>query len=149
MIIEKQGNIVNDTADVLVCTTNCVGVMGKGIALAFKNKWPSILKPYQQDCLHDLLQPGSCKFYQIPEKTLFRRREWVAFCTKNHWNAPSRYEWIATGLKNLYLELEKRNRNETVAIPRLGCGNGGLDWKEVKPMMYDILEVLPDVRIYV
>lgn len=147
MITERQGNIVDDDADVLVCTTNCYGAMGKGVALEFKKKWPKIITHYRNDCHAGILKPGSCRFYQIPEAALYKRN-WVAFCTKDHWHGKSQYDWIATGLTDLFVGLALRFK-PSIALPKLGCGKGGLDWDQVKPMMYDILEDLPDVRIYV
>lgn len=125
MIIEKRGNIVDDDAELLVCTTNCVGVMGKGVALAFKKKWPHILHEYKRDCKHDLFSPGSVWIYDI---NMFQK--WAAFCTKMHWKNSSQYNWIDQGLYTLH-QLIISNKFKTIAIPSLGCGNGGLKWDVV------------------
>lgn len=134
MIIECSGNLLDDDSDVLVNTTNAVGVMGKGLALEFKKKWPSIMKPYVADCSSGILKGGVCKLYDIPETPILfgevRQRKWAAFCTKHAWLLASRYEWIISGLEQLERDLYYGWYN-SVAIPPLGCGNGGLDWEKV------------------
>ncbi len=154
MIVEKKGNILNDNAQVLVCTTNTVGVMGKGVALAFKQKWPSILEPYKLDCDNHKLYAGDVKLYNLPftldmfNPELLDNRKWAAFCTKSHWRNPSEYKWIKNGLIVLF-DLLIVNNYKTVAIPPLGCGNGGLDWNKVYPMIKEYYETSEiEARIY-
>lgn len=134
MIVECHGDLLDDDSDVLVNTTNAIGVMGKGVALAFKKKWPSIMKPYVADCVSGVLKGGVCKLYDIPETPpLFsdiKQRKWAAFCTKHSWVEASRYEWIISGLQQLESQLYYGWYN-TVALPPLGCGNGGLNWDKV------------------
>lgn len=143
MIIECRGNLLDDDADVLVCTTNAIGVMGKGVALAFKNKWPSIFEPYKNDCIMGKLYAGSCLLYDLPDNfDLFNPkidRKWAAFCTKGHWKNPSEYRWIKEGLVQLY-DLLVIGEYKTVAIPPLGCGLGGLEFYKVYPMIKEWFE---------
>lgn len=139
-----RGSLLDDDADVLVCTNNVTGpngrpAMGKGIALDFKLRWPTIVGPYERDCLSGELQAGRCRLYDLPEPVdLFtgptRGRMWAAFCTKRDWRDRSQYRWIESGLHDLVrLTLEAGFRS--VAVPPLGCGNGGLDWHRVRPMV--------------
>lgn len=148
MIIEKQGNILDDDANVIVIPTNCVGVMGKGLALEFKNKWPKSIDPYVTNCKINLLDPGSVHFYQIREGSLYKRC-WAAFCTKNHWKDPSKEKWIKEGLATLY-DIMWYDGHGNVAIPKIGCGLGGLDWNIVYPMIKERFEDDEiEVRVYV
>lgn len=147
-----NNNIVNDTvAEILVCTVNCEGVMGKGVAKAFATKWPSIKYPYQAACKNYSLVPGSCRIFEIPgtTETLFDTkpaRLWAAFATKNHWANPSRLSWVESGLRELAYECKARFI-ETIALPPPGCGNGGLDWNDVRPLVLKHLAKF-DLRIY-
>lgn len=136
-------NIVDDDADILVCTVNCVGVMGKGVALAFARKWPEIVAPYQADCAVGWLKAGDCALYPLPSDS---RRAWAALVTKRSWTLPSRIEWVESGLYWLAKhagEIDARS----IAIPPPGCGNGGLDWREVEPLVLRHLAGF-DLRIY-
>lgn len=131
-----EGSLLDDNADVLVNPTNAVGVMGKGLALGFAKRWPQILSDYRRDCASGALVGGSCRLYDLPV-TIFERghrRQWAAFCTKQNWRYPSRYEWIESGLRQLVAGLQA-NGHRSVAIPPLGCGNGGLEWERVEPMI--------------
>lgn len=138
------GNLLDDDADVLVCTNNVTGpngkpAMGKGVALDFKLRWPSIVVPYERDCLSGELRAGRCRLYDLPEQRDLlsghsRSRKWAAFCTKHDWRNGSQYSWIESGLDDLVrLTLEVGLR--TIAVPPLGCGNGNLDWDRVLPMI--------------
>jgi len=148
MITEKEGNLLYDDADVLICTTNCVGVMGKGIAKDFKNKYPKQVKEYVEDCNDGSLLPGDCRFYPL-EQIFGHQRYWGAICTKNHWKKPSQYEWILNGCDMLAFNASFYNM-QSVAIPPLGCGNGGLDWRIVYPIIKDVFRhSYLDVRVYI
>ena len=140
----KEGNITDDNADILVATVNTVGVMGKGVALAFKTKYPSILPPYKKACNDGIIVAGKCHLFSLPDP--LRVRYWVAFATKDHWRYPSRYEWIESGLHDLE-RLANTIFARSIAIPRIGCGNGGLDWKMVEPTVLHQLSKF-DLRIY-
>lgn len=135
------GDITTSNADILVNTVNCVGVMGKGVALAFKNRWPSIMPRYQQLCRADSITPGTSLLLPLPDG-----RMWAALATKDHWRYPSQLGWVRMGL----LDLAERARNagaRSIAIPPPGCGNGGLDWRIVEPILLDALAGF-DLRIY-
>ena len=142
----KQGNITSDDADILVCTVNCVGVMGKGIALAFKEKWPSIVPVYRAACQRGKLLPGGCLLFPLPVGIDGRRRYWAALATKDHWKNDSRYEWIESGLAEL-ARVARISGASSIAIPPPGCGNGNLDWEKVHPMVVSILSGF-NLRIY-
>lgn len=136
-----QGDVSGDTADLIVNTVNCVSVMGKGVALSFKSRFPDIMAPYTQACRSKSLQPGDCMLFPLSDG-----RQWAALATKNHWRHPSKIEWIKSGLAQLRLKARHAGIR-SIAIPAPGCGNGGLDWAEVEPL---VLAALTDfeVRIY-
>lgn len=137
-----RGNLFDSGADILVNTVNCVGVMGKGIALEFKRRYPSMFDDYREACLREKVRPGELYVWRT-------KLDWVANVpTKRHWRDPSRYEDIDLGLLALGWYLRGLPHPWSVAIPALGCGNGGLDWAHVKPMMVDTLRSLPNT-IYV
>lgn len=149
MIVYKTGNLLDDDADILVNTVNCVGVMGKGIALAFKEKYPEMFASYRDFCKNNQLDPGRLWWYNYPNRIV------CCFATKNHWKHPSKIEWIENGLKDLRWHFEINyfayfpQKPPNIAIPKLGCGEGGLDWRDVKPLIIEALEDLPiEVRIY-
>ena len=143
-VIYVHSDITTDNADILVNPVNCVGIAGKGVALAFKNRWPEIMTDYQAVCVKHSLIPGGCLLFPHPEVPGLRF--WAALATKNHWRDPSRYEWIESGLNEL-AKLAHLVKAHSIAIPPVGCGNGGLDWNRVHPM---ILTTLSDfyLRIY-
>ncbi|MBU1194170.1 MAG: macro domain-containing protein [Proteobacteria bacterium] len=130
MIKVLIGNIFDSNAQTLVNTVNCVGVMGKGIALEFKKRFPDMMKDYKTRCTTKMIQPG--------EPYLFRDligTSILNFPTKNHWRSPSRLEDIIKGLY-IFTQKYKDWGIKSIAFPPLGCGNGGLDWKIVGPLMY-------------
>lgn len=121
-------------ADIRVNTVNCVGVMGAGVALAFKQRYPEMFKAYQQDCADGLVRPGRMHVW----KSL--SGDWIInFPTKRDWRDPSRYEDIAAGLDDLRRYLDGLGP-VTVALPALGCGHGGLDWARVSGMIREKLD---------
>jgi O-acetyl-ADP-ribose deacetylase (regulator of RNase III) len=134
-------NLLNDDSDVLVCTTNAMGVMGKGIALDFAKRWPSIVSPYKEACQKRLLKGGACCLFHLPTQDLFspHKRYWAAFCTKHDWRQPSQYEWVESGMRQLVSEMES-NHLTSVAIPALGCGLGGLQWTKVKTIIEEVMQ---------
>jgi putative DNA methylase len=133
MIKIIKGNIFETAADIRINTVNCVGVMGAGVALAFKNKYPEMFRDYQKDCKTGKIKPGQLHIW----KNLLE--DWIInFPTKRHWREPSRYEDIEAGLKALrdyLIEQSKEHKNLRIALPALGCGHGGLDWKRVSQMI--------------
>lgn len=141
MITYIKGDIFSSPAQVLVNTVNTVGVMGKGIALEFKNRYPEMFKLYQSKC--------DDKSFDIGKLLLWKKSEkWVLlFPTKRHWRSPSKISDIELGLEKFVQSYDKFGI-ESIAFPKLGCGNGGLDWKDVKPLMEKHLKNLP-IHIYI
>lgn len=136
MIKFTRGDMFAVPADLRVNTVNCKGAMGKGVALAFKNRYPDMFKDYQKACRDGQVRPGSMHIW----KNL--TGDWVVnFPTKRDWREPSRYEDILSGLDALHTYLKKQGPI-TVALPALGCGNGGLDWERVSSMITDKLSDL-------
>lgn len=120
-------------AEALVNTVNTVGIMGKGIALQFKEEFPYNNKVYVEACKKKELVPG--KLLAVwDENLLLGKKLIINFPTKEHWRNPSKYEYIEKGLVALR-ELLQNEHIQSIAIPPLGCGNGGLDWEKVKPMI--------------
>lgn len=141
MLTYIKGDLLNSPAQVLVNTVNTVGVMGKGIALDFKNKYPEMFKIYQKECDKGNLEIGKLILWKDDEK-------WVLlFPTKKHWRSPSKIEYIEKGLQKFVHSYEMLGI-ESIAFPRLGCGNGGLDWDIVKPIMERYLKPLP-IHVYI
>lgn len=142
-MIVKIGNIFESSARTLVNTINCVGVMGKGVALEFKNRHPEMFKEYAQLCAQKRVKPGVPYYY-----TDLLGTSVINFPTKDHWRSPSKVSYIKNGLewfRNNYQQLGITS----IAFPPLGCGNGGLPWSTVGPLMYKMLSDLPiDIEIY-
>ena len=143
MITYVAGNLFTSPAQVLVNTVNTQGVMGKGIALQFKQTFPEMFKDYQEFCERGKIDIGVLWIYKTPHKWILN------FPTKKHWRNPSRADYIETGLRKLS---EKFNELGiySIAFPALGCGNGELDWENtVKPLMERYLNKIPaDVFVY-
>ncbi|MEX5491261.1 macro domain-containing protein [Pseudomonas fulva] len=134
MIEFVSGDIFDATVDIRVNTVNCVGVMGAGVALAFKKRYPQMFKDYQAACKAGQVKPGKLHIWKSLEGI------WIInFPTKRDWREPSRYEDIDAGLDDLRLYLDSVGP-VTVALPALGCGNGGLDWGRVSKMIQRKLE---------
>jgi O-acetyl-ADP-ribose deacetylase (regulator of RNase III)/uncharacterized protein YwgA len=139
----KIGNIFDSKASTLVNTINCVGVMGKGIALDFKKMYPEMYEEYVELCQNHKIKPG-CPYYY----TDFNGVSVINFPTKDHWRSPSRLSYIIDGLDWFRANYEKLGIT-SVAFPPLGCGNGGLSWELVGPVMYEKLSDLPiETEIY-
>lgn len=147
MTIEKTtGDLLSSDADALVNTVNCVGVMGKGIALQFKRRFPLVYKEYAAACKRGEVEVG--RMHVVPTGQLEGPRWVINFPTKKHWRSPSKLDYVAAGLDDLrrvLVELEITS----VAIPPLGAGNGGLDWADVAPLIVAALHDLPNVRAIV
>ncbi|GMG95034.1 Appr-1-p processing protein [Cupriavidus sp. TKC] len=142
MIEYTSGNILHADAEALVNTVNCVGVMGRGIALQFKNAYPANFKLYAEACRHDEVQPGRMHVFSTGQ--LANPRFIINFPTKRHWKGKSRIEDIEAGLKDLVRVIQDKGI-QSIAIPPLGSGLGGLDWEEVRPMIAAAMAALPDV----
>lgn len=131
MLTYKTGNILEDKSEALVNTVNTVGIMGKGIALAFKKSFPENFKAYLKAVKEDNFKIGMVQVvpsHQILPKYI------INFPTKIHWRQPSKLSYIEEGL-NALVDAIKKYEIKSIAIPPLGCGNGNLDWKEVKPLI--------------
>ena len=144
MIEPTHGNILKDDAEALVNTVNCVGVMGKGIALQFKKAFPENFKAYETACRRKEVKPGHMFVFETGQ--MFNPRYIVNFPTKRHWRGKSRYEDIESGLEALVREVRQR-KIRSIAIPPLGSGLGGLQWRKVKAMIEEAFKNLPDVRV--
>ncbi|MBL8875400.1 MAG: macro domain-containing protein [Phycisphaerae bacterium] len=146
MIRFTQGNLFDARAEAIVNTVNTVGVMGKGIALMFKDKFPENFRAYEKACKADEVRVGRMFVTQSPN--LSGPRWIINFPTKKHWRNPSKLEWIQDGLVDLHrVIVEKAIRS--IAIPPLGSGNGGLEWTDVRPVIEAALSDLPDVDVVV
>ena len=132
-------------AQALANTVNTVGVMGKGVALQFKNLFPYNFFVYAEVCRKGELQPG--KMLVVKDRNMMLgERLIINFPTKAHWRNPSRYEYIDSGLQDLVRVIAELGI-ASIAIPPLGCGNGGLDWTIVRSMVEKTLSPLAGVEI--
>lgn len=142
MMMVKIGNIFESNCSTIVNTVNCVGVMGKGIALEFKKRYPEMFKEYVVKCDRGQVKPGVPYVYKKNEISILN------FPTKDHWRSPSRLSYVIDGLDWFVSNYEQYDI-KSIAFPPLGCGNGGLTWDVVGPIMYQKLSKLPiDVEIY-
>lgn len=132
--------------EALVNTVNTVGVMGKGIALQFKERFPENYKLYKAAAKAGELQTG--KMFVVPTNRMEGIKWIINFPTKKHWRSPSKIEYVEQGLDDLVAVIEKR-KIKSIALPPLGCGSGGLDWAEVKPLMAQKLSGLEGVNVLV
>lgn len=146
MIELTQGNILKSKADVLVNTVNCVGVMGKGIALQFKKAYPEVFKAYASACDRGDMRIGHVQIYDL--NRLSPPHYIINFPTKNHWRGKSKIEYIQSGLYSLADALAKLEAT-SVAVPPLGCGHGGLSWEDVFPLIESALGNIPGLDVYV
>lgn len=147
MIHYKTGNLLESEADALVNTVNTVGVMGKGIALQFKNMFPNNFKLYSKACKNKELGIG--QLLVTEDKSLLSGIKIIInFPTKTNWRLPSEYQYIEAGLTELVKTINERNI-KSMAIPVLGAGNGGLDWNKVKQLLEKYLTGVDcDIYIY-
>lgn len=130
--------------DAIVNTVNCVGVMGKGIALQFKNKWPENYEAYRAAC--DAGEVNTGRMFVFDAGAYAQPHYIINFPTKRHWKGNSRLEYIREGLVDLVTQVRKRGIR-SIAVPPLGCGNGGLDWADVRPMIESAFADLPEVDV--
>jgi O-acetyl-ADP-ribose deacetylase (regulator of RNase III) len=145
MIHEERGNLLAAEADALVNTVNTVGVAGKGIALQFRQAYPDNFKAYSKAAKHGEVTPG--KMFVWETNQLAAPRLIINFPTKRHWRGNSRIEDIRTGLEDL-VRCIRKYQISSIAVPPLGCGNGGLKWDEVRKLIFDALGPL-DVDVFV
>ena len=145
-------SIFNIEADAVVNTVNCKGVMGKGLALEFKKRFPEMYKEYRRKCEEGEIRIGYIHLYEIRQKRIDSPFKFILnFPTKKDWRHKSKTEYIEEGLKYFrkYVADYLRRGIKTVVFPKLGCQHGGLNWeKEVKPLMEKYLENL-DLNIYI
>lgn len=126
----------------LLCPVNCqAGVMGAGLARAFAKRWPALAKAHRVAVEVGELRPGCVKVVAVS-----RRSSVVLFPTKDRWSRPSELRWIHQGLIDLGKVLGLGHSPVAVGIPMLGCGLGGLDWRDVRPLVLDLALVLPHHR---
>ncbi len=135
MIEFRRGNLWDVVKDcnAIVNTVNCIGVMGKGIALQFKSRYPDMYDEYVRVCLAGALEPGEILVWENPKappKFVFN------LATKGEWREPSQYSWIENGLLEMAIRM-KSYRINSVAMPALGCTNGKLEWPKVKKLIQD------------
>ncbi len=140
-----EGDLLQQTdVDAIVNTVNCVGVMGKGIALQFKKKWPANFKAYSAACKVGQVKPGEMFVYDAG--ALATPKYVMNFPTKDHWRGKSKIEFIVDGLQDL-VRVIRELEITSIAVPPLGCGNGGLVWSEVKALIDRAFADLPDVEV--
>lgn len=141
-----KGDLFQSDAEAIVNTVNCVGIMGKGIAKGVKERYPDVYKEYRSLCDMKQMRPG--KILTVPTNELIGAKYIVNFPTKRHWRNNSRLDDIELGLESLVEEI-KQLGFKSIAIPPLGCGNGGLNWKDVKPLVIKYLKGIKDIEITV
>jgi O-acetyl-ADP-ribose deacetylase (regulator of RNase III) len=141
VLFYKRTNLLDATTQTLVNTVNCVGVMGKGIAKEFKGRNPEMFESYRRICDQKALEPGKLWLWRGAPSWILN------FPTKRHWRHPSRIEWIEAGLQKFVSTYEAQGISE-VSFPKLGCGNGNLDWNDVRPLMEGYLSNLK-IPVYI
>jgi O-acetyl-ADP-ribose deacetylase (regulator of RNase III) len=145
MITYTTGDLFEAQTEAIVNTVNTVGVMGKGIALQFKQRFPDNYLIYKKTCDEKLLHTGNLL---ITESNSLFFKYIINFPTKEHWRNPSKYEYVSQGLDALVIEIKTRNI-KSVALPPLGAGNGKLEWIIVKEILNEKLKELPDVNFII
>ncbi len=146
MIETTKGNLLKAPAEALVNTVNTVGVMGKGIALQFRQAFPEMYRAYEKACENGDVQLGRVQVFDLGG--LVGGPRWIInFPTKGDWRARSRLTDVEVGLTDLVAKIRKLGIR-SIAVPPLGCGNGGLDWNEVRPRIEQAFAALPDVQVF-
>ena len=146
MISYTTGNLLDAEADALVNPVNTVGIMGAGVALMFRKKFEENFRAYAAACKRGDMKTGRMF---VTERNVVLGPRWIInFPTKQHWRAKSQLSWVAEGLVDLRCVIE-RNGIPSVALPALGCGNGGLDWADVRLKIDEALGDLTDVSVQV
>lgn len=147
MIRETTGDILTADVEALVNPVNTVGVMGAGLALQFKRKYPDMFVEYVAACRHSELKVGKLAVHFLKRaRGVDGPRMVISFPTKRHWQQPSKLEWIDQGLTRLRASIEAL-MIRSIAIPQLGCGLGGLDLADVRKLIEDRLGGLDDVDV--
>lgn len=146
MIHFLKGNLFEDDCEALVNTVNCVGIMGRGVALQFKERFPDNYKAYAKACKNKEVQIGKIFVYRLDSLV---GPKWILnFPTKKHWKEKSEITYIIDGLNDL-VSVIRENNIKSIALPPLGCGLGKLDWNTVKTLIVDRFSELNDVCVYV
>ena len=144
MVEIAKGNLLKADAEALVNTVNCVGFMGKGIALQFKQAFPENFEAYRKACATGRVQPG--RMFVFETGSFLNPKYIINFPTKRHWRGKSRLDDIRAGLESLVREVA-RLKIQSIAVPPLGCGLGGLRWSVVRPMIEGAFIAVPQVRV--
>ncbi len=142
----KTGDILAADTEALVNTVNCVGFMGRGIALQFKNAFPENFRAYELACQREEMQPG--RMFIFDTHGLTNPKFIINFPTKRHWRGKSRMEDIDSGLSALVEEIRTRGIR-SISIPPLGCGLGGLNWSDVRPRIEQALRGFNDLQVVI
>ncbi len=146
MIEYKSGDLLQEDAEALVNAVNCVGVMGRGIALQFKKTFPDNFKAYAPACKNGDVKPG--RMFVFTNSEPINPKYIINFPTKRHWRGKSRIEDVETGLDDLIKVISEKNIR-SIALPPLGCGLGGLPWAEVKSRIETAFKPLPNVQVII
>ncbi len=146
MIEQRQGNLLEEHTEALVNTVNTVGVMGKGVALQFKRRYPENYRAYVAACKAGEVRVGQMFVTELPAALQGTPRYIINFPTKQHWRGDARLEYIQAGLNTL-TQLVRERGIRSIALPALGCGNGGLQWSEVRPLIEQAFTALPEVEV--
>jgi|SRR5215831_11149655 len=144
MVKEVSGDLLAAPCEAVVNPINTVGVMGKGLALQFKRAFPENYEAYRQACKHGEIRMGEMFVVGLRAKKF--PRFIVNFPTKRHWKSKSKLEDIVEGLKAL-IRVVQEKKIHTIAIPALGCGEGGLDWGDVKREITRVFDLLPEAEV--
>ncbi|HPL67070.1 MAG TPA: macro domain-containing protein [Smithellaceae bacterium] len=139
-LVELRGNLFNSKAQTLVNTVNCVGVMGKGIALEFRRRFPEMFEAYRKVCDEHKLRPGQILPYRIGQPWILN------FAVKDAWKQPSRMEWVEACLERFVANYRKIGIT-SIAFPWIGAMNGGLPWEKVLGLMHSYLQPLTDIDV--
>lgn len=143
-IIFAKGDLLEQRVDAIVNTVNTVGVMGKGIALQFKKKWPINFREYYAACGRGEVRVG--QMFVVDNGGLAQPQFIINFPTKQHWKGKSKIEFVESGLVDL-ARVIRQHKIKSIALPPLGCGNGGLSWSSVKPLILEALQDIPDLEV--
>lgn len=144
MIEYAKGNLLEADAEALVNTVNCVGFMGKGIALQFKQAFPENFEAYSRACKNSEVRPGTMFIFET--RSMIAPKYIINFPTKRHWKGKSRLEDIDAGLDALVDDVARLGI-KSIAVPPLGCGLGGLDWNKIRPRIELAFKAVPDVHV--
>ena len=141
-ITDRSGNIFTTSCEVVTITVNCEGLMGAGIALEGRLRWPEMYDQYADLCARGVMRPGVLDWWGPDD----RGKRVLCFPTKAGWRQPSRVEFITKGLRTL-VDGYADQGVASIAMPHLGCSHGGLIWDEVRPLIVAALEPLDDLTV--